>query len=151
LRADRWREAFGVEQTEIDALATLRPELLRQLARDAIAPFYDTSLDGRVLRTRHQWERAAQDIIDNNIDQDHLARLRSDFEAKLDELQSEIDAITNALRIDISDFDLPPIPEVPQPDVTHYASHPEPLVDSSWSFAEQCRRLVESKRYGGAP
>ena len=32
---------MGVEQTEIDALASLRPDLLRQIARDAIAPFYD--------------------------------------------------------------------------------------------------------------
>jgi hypothetical protein len=32
-RADRWRAAWGVEQTEIDALASLRPELLDQVAR----------------------------------------------------------------------------------------------------------------------
>jgi hypothetical protein len=38
-RADRWTERIGVEQTEIDALATLQPDLLRQLAHDAIQPF----------------------------------------------------------------------------------------------------------------
>jgi hypothetical protein len=30
-RANRWRETFGVEQTEIDALATLRPDVLREI------------------------------------------------------------------------------------------------------------------------
>jgi hypothetical protein len=24
---------------------------------------------------------------------------------------------------------------------------PEPLLDSRWGFAEQCRRLIDSKRY----
>ena len=44
----RRRRAMGVEQTEIDALATLRPDLLRQVARNAIAPFYDFTLSDRV-------------------------------------------------------------------------------------------------------
>jgi hypothetical protein len=48
-RADAWVEAMGTEQTEIDALAELQPDLLRQIAHDAIAPFYDRTLDGRAL------------------------------------------------------------------------------------------------------
>jgi hypothetical protein len=32
-RADRWTDAFGVEQTEIDALATLQPDELERIAR----------------------------------------------------------------------------------------------------------------------
>ena len=47
-RADRWREAFGVEQTEIDALATLRPDVLSQIVEDALTPFYDPTLSLRV-------------------------------------------------------------------------------------------------------
>ena len=35
---------MGVEQTEIDALAALQPNLLRQIATDAIARFYDDTL-----------------------------------------------------------------------------------------------------------
>ena len=46
-RGDAWRRETGVEQTEIDALASLRPDLLRQIARGAIAPFYDHELDRR--------------------------------------------------------------------------------------------------------
>jgi hypothetical protein len=41
-RADRWREAFGVEQTEIDALATLQPgyERVPQLKGGDVATNY---------------------------------------------------------------------------------------------------------------
>ena len=37
-RGDRWRAAYGVEQTEIDALATLRPDVLKEILADAIWP-----------------------------------------------------------------------------------------------------------------
>ena len=40
-RADRWREAMGVAQTEIDALAALRPDLLRRITSEAVEPFFD--------------------------------------------------------------------------------------------------------------
>ena len=44
-RADKWREAFGVEQTEIDALATLQPQVLREMVEEALAPYFE--LDAR--------------------------------------------------------------------------------------------------------
>ena len=40
------------EQTEIDALAALRPDVLNQIARDAITPFYDPTLARRVNRPK---------------------------------------------------------------------------------------------------
>ena len=47
-RASRWREAFGVEQTEIDALATLRPDDLREIVDGAFDPYFDRTLKARV-------------------------------------------------------------------------------------------------------
>jgi hypothetical protein len=46
-RADKWTAAMGVQQTEIDALAALQPDVLTQMATDAIAPFFDSTLDAR--------------------------------------------------------------------------------------------------------
>ena len=46
-RADKWRARMGHEQTEIDALAALRPEELRRIALDALKPFFDFDLDAR--------------------------------------------------------------------------------------------------------
>jgi hypothetical protein len=145
LRGDAWRAAMGVAQTEVDALASLRPDLLRRLARDAIAPFYDFELDRRVQAAYEDWRERAQEALDDVLDQDHLDRLRTEATAKLEELREQIDAINDELRIDVSDLDLPPI-VVPEADLTGKA-YPMALLDSSWSFTKQCRRLIASKAY----
>ena len=54
-RADRWRAAYGVEQTEIDALGTLRPDVLGEILTDAVLPFYDHTLASRVAEARAAW------------------------------------------------------------------------------------------------
>jgi hypothetical protein len=46
-RAQAWREHWGREQVEIDALAALRPEVLNQIARDAVAPYFDPTFERR--------------------------------------------------------------------------------------------------------
>jgi hypothetical protein len=46
-RADPWRERWGCAQVEIDALAALRPEVLDRIARAAVAPYFDATLDAR--------------------------------------------------------------------------------------------------------
>jgi hypothetical protein len=47
-RAAAWRAKWGHDQTEIDALAALRPDLLEQIARDAVRAFYDQTLTDRI-------------------------------------------------------------------------------------------------------
>lgn len=143
-RADRWRDAMGVEQTEIDALGSLRPDLLRQIARDAIAPFYDSDLGRRVFEAREQWLDDAQDALDASTDPGQIARLRSEAETKLAELRDEIDAINEALRMDVGDLEIP-TPVVPTAQLN--GGKCTPLLDSSWPFVEQCRRLIDSKDY----
>jgi hypothetical protein len=46
-RARGWRERWGREQVEIDALAALRPELLDQIARRAVARYFDVKFEQR--------------------------------------------------------------------------------------------------------
>jgi hypothetical protein len=144
-RADRWRAAMGVEQTEIDALASLRPQLLRQIAREVLDPFYDRTLDQRVAEAYRQWQSEAQAVLDGSLDPARLEQIRTGAAQRLSELREQIDAINDALRIDVDDLDLPSI-VVPEADMDGRV-HPLPLLDSSWSFAEQCRRLIESKAY----
>lgn len=148
-RADKWRAAMGVEQTEIDALATLRPDLLRRLAYDAIAPFYDDTLDVRVFRAEADWEARAQEVLDDALDQDRMEQIREQATAKLEELRAEIAAINDALRIDVHDLELPPI-VIPGPEPTLGVVGtvaPEPLGDSRLSFVDQTRRLIASRNY----
>jgi hypothetical protein len=144
-RADKWRAAMGVEQTEIDALVTLRPQLFREIAHAAIAPFFDKTLESRAWQIKLDWHQRAQAIVDASIDQDHLEQVRRDAEAKLAELREEIDAINNAMRFDITDFDVPPTPALPEPIIN--GDQPMPLLDSRWSFIDQCKALIDSKAY----
>jgi hypothetical protein len=145
-RADKWRQAMGIEQTEIDSVATRHPDRLRRIALDAIAPFYDADLADRVEADRQDWLARAQQVIDDNLDPDRLARIRTEAADRLADMQAQIAAINNQLRVDVDDFDLPELPEIPEPFVLHYLA-PMPLIDSSMSFAEQTRRLIDSKAY----
>jgi hypothetical protein len=133
---------------EIDALATVRPDLPRQIARDAIAPFYDFDLGDRVNAARQEWLDAALGIMNEQLDRERLGRIRAEAAVKLDAMREQIAELNDALRIDVDAFDLPPI-EIPEARLTQGLG-PEPLVDSRWSFAEQCRALIDSKRYGDA-
>ena len=59
-------------------------------------------------------------------------------------MREQIRELNDALRIDVDEDDLPPIhlPEADPPE-----SNGLPLLDSRWSFAEQCRALIDSKAY----
>jgi hypothetical protein len=143
-RAGKWRAAMGVEQTEIDALASLRPDLLRQIARDALGRFYDDTLARRVQQYRDEWLGRAREMLAPTLDDGRLAEIRAAAEEQLDTMRQQIAELSEQLRIDVDASDLPPI-ELPE--ATDPGGDGSPLVDSRWDFAEQCRRLIESKSY----
>jgi hypothetical protein len=143
-RANKWRGAMGVEQTEIDALATLQPDLLDQLVRDAIAPFFDARLDRRVAQVRAEWRARAQDMLSDQLGPERLAEMCAKAEAQLAELEEQIAAVNDALRVDATGIRFPPI-VVPRPVVA--GADRLPLIDSDWSHAKQCRALRDRKAY----
>jgi len=144
-RSDRWRQAMGVEQTEIDALATLAPDLLRRIALDAIGPFFDGTLGRRVREAIEAWERRARAAIVEHIGAPLLDDLASRARATLGALRLEIDAINDQLRLD--DLELPRLPEIPR---AMTASAPdEPLLDGDRDYAAQSLRLIRHKAYEG--
>jgi hypothetical protein len=151
-RASKWLAAFGVEQTEIDSLAALQPDLLRRIALDAIKPFYDRTLARRVYAAKREWLAIAQQAIDDQA-ADHLEQIHADvlpvLEEKSDQIRqivASVQEVLDEVRVDASMFNLPPVPDIPEP-VIDYDSQPEPLCDSRWDFTEQCRRLIASKNY----
>lgn len=144
-RADRWREAMRVDQTEIDSLILTRPEELRRLAQQAIAPFFDSTLDRRVAEARRAWQTEAQTVIDASLDTERLERIRDDATERLDAMQADIEHLNEALQIDADDFDLPD-PVIPDAQ-SNGASNGKPLIDSRWSFVEQTQRLIRAKAY----
>jgi hypothetical protein len=140
-----WASAMRVQQTEIDALATLQPELLRQIAEDWIALFYDKTLDERVRQAKHEWMHQAQQALDEQTGD--MEWLRDEAAAKLAEKRDEIRAILDTMHVDTDSLDLPPIPDIPEPELDPNRAQPKPLCDSRWNFAEQTARLRASKQY----
>jgi hypothetical protein len=149
-RADRWREAFGVEQTEIDALATLRPRDLERLVVEAIDPYYDATLRSRVADARAEWEQAAQEAVLYQIDRHALAIIRERAAGKLVEIKAELDSINHQLRIAASGVAQLPEPIVPYADVEEKASRLAPLISSTWDWADATVALKARKAYGAS-
>jgi hypothetical protein len=69
-RADKRQARTDTKQTEIDAAIALRPAELAQLAREAISPFFDATLDDRFGSARRDWLAEAQQVIDDHLDGD---------------------------------------------------------------------------------
>lgn len=141
-RADGWRARYGVDQTEIDALATLRPNVLREIAEQAIAPFHDPSLQRRAELAKADWLEQATERLLAQLGEQDLADRNARIASIIDELQDEADSL-NAM-IDDIDLDLDPIvlPEFEASDDT-----PPPLVDSDMSLIEHIRTLRGRKDY----
>jgi hypothetical protein len=146
-RADRWREAFGVEQTEIDALATLQPGTLREIVERAFDPYVDRGLRARVTLAEVEWRRQATDALREQIDQEHLEALRTEAAGRLAELEDAIADINERLRLAADDhFTLPAI-EVPQPEINEEIPR-QGLVSFDDNWATATRALIQRKAYG---
>jgi hypothetical protein len=145
-RADRWRDAFGVEQTEIDALATLQPDVLRQIVEGAFEPYFDDGLEDRVEVAHAEWLEQAQQAIDQQVDAELLAQLRDDAAVRLSELQSAIAEINERLQLAADDFALPVI-EVPEAEIDEDAER-QALVNFGDDWVTATCALIERKRYG---
>jgi hypothetical protein len=148
-RKDRWKEAFGVEQTEVDALTN--PEMvergvLAQIVQEAFDRYIDPTLNARVRRAHEAWEGDAQAAIDEQIDQGALHRIREEAAFRLDELQAEIERINQQLDLSTNDFELPPI-DVPESEI-ELDDDRQALVrfDDDWVTATQ--KLKARKNYG---
>ncbi len=144
-RADRWQAAMGTEQTEIDALAALQPDLLQRIASEATTPFFDTSLERRVTEARQQWLEEAQVRLAEQTNGEEMARLQTEAEDKLAELRNEIDALNDAMHLEVGDIELPEV-VIPEAEI-EVERNGLPLIDSDDDWADQTRGLILSKRY----
>lgn len=147
----RWIAEMGREQVEIDALATLQPGVLTEIAQKVLDPFYDRTLARRVREARDQWQERAQDALDEHIGQDGIEQ-RQRAEARLAELNTQMEQIANEARELITDaqpdtrgIEWPEI-NIPAAEIDE-SSAPEPLGDSDWSFADQTLRLQQRMRF----
>jgi hypothetical protein len=167
-RRGKWDDAFGPSlreaglatddqpaQVEIDALAAIRPNDLRRITLEKIAPYWDETLDERTAEAKEQWETEAQDAVDAQVDGDRLAAIRrkavkaaDDFNAALADLAEAKNRLSDAeddLRELCEDIDIDEPPEPPEPVIDEDAH--EPLIDLDWSFEDATAALKAHKAY----
>jgi hypothetical protein len=140
-RASGWRSRYGVEQTEIDALATLRPETLREIVRTAIGPYFDKTLESRVRTARWQWLDYANERLNEALDSGEVSDIYAEVTHHLEGLSDAVERLGDVVnRIDL---DLPPI-ALPAVIVSE---PPAPLVSSDMDLHAAIRVLRERKDY----
>jgi hypothetical protein len=180
-RKHRWQTAFapplieaglltqaevdrgGLAQVEIDALAAIRPEVLRRYADAAIAPFLDPTLLSQAAQRRADWEREANEALARGVDRAKLDTLSAIQRFVADRYNSlsairfraldrivtrsreSLDALEAAIAEEVRRVELPPVPETPEPE--DRSETVAPLVDSDWSHFEMIRALKARKKY----
>ncbi len=144
---------MGWEQTEIDALATLQPDVLRRIVNDAVIPFYDHTLGPRIYAARSEWESAANAQIREQFDGDSMEALKSAAEERIEEMCDELDEIRSVLEESMKEVKVDvPKPAIPNSEIDE-SLQGTPLISTNWPWDDQTRALKTRKAYenGGAP
>jgi hypothetical protein len=147
-RSEIWEATYSMQQTEIDALATLQPDELKRLARAAVAPYFDAGLRRRVTLAEVSWRNRVRDEIAAVIDNDALEALKERAREALGELA--------AVNLDLEDMAAgiePETPDLPEPDMEALQEAQDErrdavLIDSRMDFVEATQRLqAHSERF----
>ena len=148
-RATAWEETFGIEQVELDAIATLRPDVLKRIAVDGMRPFFDSSLERRVHEVCREWEERAQVALEEQLGEEEISRVRAEAEEKIDELYELVQEVNEQLWVPTDGIELPEVPKVPAPAEN---GTPSPLAASGMDYVELTRALRTRGAYakGGA-
>ena len=97
--------------------------------------------------TMHSLDEA-QDMLTEQVDADMLDNVRAAAAVKLTQMQTEIDALNEAMQVALADEIRTP-PVVTPAAIVDATDSPAPLVDSRWTFTQQCKALIASKAYEG--
>gem|GEM_PF-1714104 len=142
-RSKKWREVFDHDQTEIDALVELHPDVLRQAVFDAVRPFYDDGLDRRAREAEIEWDKKARQAL-----QDHPSYqdAKDEIEAAWEEANDAITRLEDAqLRAaDALHVAIPDPPELPKGEPKGEAK--PSLFDSTEDFLTATKRLIQHKK-----
>jgi hypothetical protein len=144
-RAEHWMEIMEHEQTEIDALAALRPEVLREIALEAIKPFYDPSLTERTQNAEIDWQAKSKDAV---TAQPAYQKARKRVRLSLETVQRTVQKLQRAQRAAsaaIKNVE-PPAIELPQAEIESDTLKPKPLFDSDDDFVTTSRYLLKHKQ-----
>jgi hypothetical protein len=144
-RGPKWIAATGRQQTEIDALATLQSETLRQILRDAIAPYWDAGLKGRILSAVAEYQIEQTERLADQIGPEQMTAIRDAIGEKMSVAEQAITDLRRATAIDADDFDLDDL-ILPEAELEGLPTR-NPLLDPADDWLSQTEKLVARKRY----
>jgi hypothetical protein len=163
-----WRDKHNIDQTEIDALATLQPDTFRQIVHRSVSPYFDATLTDRVERARWTWVGDANRILNaalagSGFDvardeaEEEIGELVTQLTDEIEEREAALDSMVKEICPDFHEvstgwiengkrehlLELPPV-EVPQPEL---AEPPEPFVSSDMPLEDAIAVLKDRKDY----
>jgi hypothetical protein len=141
-RADKWREAWGHDQTEIDAFIALDPQELSRIAMQALKPFYDPTLETRSLLASREWYQAADAAV-----REHPAYTAAEATIAVihESLLSTAQELTRAQEAAYEALYQVQAPEIVPPITELTDSPPRPLFWTKDDYAIASRRLIAHK------
>ena len=146
-RASHWRQTWGHEQTEIDAMVVLHPEALRDAVFEAIKPFYDAELENRVSTAEAEWQEKADEALRSHPDyKDASERIIDAWQRVRDaaeELHSEQEQAARILK-----GSMPARPKLPKAAPEGEAK--PALFDSKTDFVTATLELIRRKKLIGS-
>jgi hypothetical protein len=148
LRGTNWKKAMGWEQTELDSAIALKPDQFEGMVRDALTQYHDPKVAAEARDLRFQLEDEANARLADTLG-GHMAEIEMAMRAKLEELESKVKEVNDALNIDPFDFGIE-TPETPEALIGDTNVTEEPLIETFGDWAEQSRRLIERKQYGAS-
>jgi hypothetical protein len=137
---------MGHEQTEIDALAALRPDELGRIALEALKPFYDFTLDTQCAVAVQEWRgEAAKRLSDHPARADAEEKIRAAY----DNVKKAIVALKRAqgaalVRLRNGATGIGSV-AIPAPEVQIKATAPAPLFTTEDDFVTATRKLIASR------
>ena len=148
-RADRWVAAFGVEQTEIDAMFSTdeRVETLTGWIEEAVAPYFDASLAERVETAKTKWLADAKAQVAARIDAKALTSIEN-MAGRLGKIADALDERLEKMADTVGEL---PEAKVPEPDLTFaqfMAQGEGAIADTEWDWTCVTLALKAHKSYG---
>jgi excisionase family DNA binding protein len=143
-RAGAWMAAWNHEQTEVDALAQLQPDVLRQIALDAIKPFFDETLDSRRSEAANRYRQQVKAELEASPEYEGV---KAEIEICLDLINEAINELKAAQQDGIERLNMTPVAQFdsPQPEIS--AEAPEPIFTTDDDFVTATLKLKRLRRY----
>ncbi|WP_433988651.1 hypothetical protein [Sulfitobacter sp. TBRI5] len=145
-RAAAWRARWGREQSEIDALATLNPQVLIDAIEADFSPYFDPTLKSRVYETVRSYERRETQRLHDAIGDEEMEAMRGQFDAKLSEIAKQVAELEEAMSISADEVDgFEPEPfELPAA-VLNGQPISDPLTGVGWDWLDIHNRMQARK------